>query len=324
MMGRFRQVVIAGPGGPEVLVPTDRAMLHPRLGQLLIRVTAAGVNRHDVNQRQAGHHHDGNPVPGLEVAGTVAVVGEGVTGWTKGDPVMALVQGGGYAEYALADATVCLTPPAHLTLQEAASLPEALFTTVWNFFHLMRLQPGETALIHGGTSGVGHLALQLLSALGHTVYATAGTPAKCAAARGFGAAQAFDYHAPDLARQVLDATGGRGIDTLLDMSAGAHLAADLAMMAPGGRIAHLAPGKGTVLPVPLRLLMEKRIAITGSLLRPLAPALKAQVAETLRGHLAMADPLRPHIAATFPLDQAAEAHRAMERGAHVGKILLTP
>ncbi|MAC78716.1 MAG: alcohol dehydrogenase [Rhodobacteraceae bacterium] len=322
----FAQVVISGPGGPDVLVPATRSMLRPGPGQLLIRVAAAGVNRHDCNQRRAGQHHDGNPVPGLEVSGIVAGRGPGVDGWPEGTPVMALVQGGGYAEFALADAVLAMPVPKGLILEDAAGLPEALFTAWWNFFWMLDLTPGEFALIHGGTSGVGHLALQALSRLGYQVMATCGTKDKVAAATGFGAAAAFDYHDADLARKVTEATGGKGISALLDMSAGAHLDADLAMMATGGRIAHLSPGGGKVLPVPLRALMQKRVAITGSLLRPLPLEIKAQIADRLRAEVLpmVADGLRPAIAAVFPLEQAAAAHREMERASHIGKILLRP
>lgn len=321
---QFRQVVISGPGGPETLVLAERAMLRPGPGQILVKVAAAGVNRHDCNQRRAGQHHDGNPVPGLEVAGRVVGRGAGVEGWADGTPVMALVQGGGYAEYVLADVALAMPVPEGLVLSDAAGLPEALFTTWWNFFFLMGLKPGEIALIHGGTSGVGHLALLTLSRLGYTVLATSGTADKVAASLGFGARAAFDYHDPDLAQQVLAATGGKGVSALLDMSAGAHIEADLAMMAPGGRIAHLSPGGDKVLPVPLRPLMAKRVAITGSLLRPLALETKTEVAAQLRREVLpmIEHGLRPTIAQRFPLEQAAASHRAMEQGAHIGKILL--
>lgn len=306
------------------LATRDRPVPGP--GQMLIAVAAAGVNRHDCNQRQAGAHHDGTPVPGLEVAGTVAACGAEVEGWPAGTPVMALVQGGGYAGYALAEAALALPVPDGLSLDQAAGLPEALFTAWWNFFGLMRLIPGEVVLIHGGTSGVGHIAIQALSALGYRVIATCGSDDKLLAARRFGAFAAISYRAEDLAGQVLAATDGAGVDALLDMSAGAHLEADMQMMAPGGRIAHLSPGRGAVLAVPLRTLMARRIAITGSLLRPLPLALKAGVAAMLRRDAVplLGRSVRPHIAATFPLDQAAQAHAMMEAGRHIGKILLRP
>ncbi|WP_375691311.1 alcohol dehydrogenase catalytic domain-containing protein [Pseudooceanicola sp. LIPI14-2-Ac024] len=203
-------IVISGPGGPEVLQPTRMIVPRPGPGQVLIRVAAAGINRHDCLQRAAGVHHDGNPVPGLEAAGEVVACGPGVTGIAPGDRVMALLQGGGYAGFAVADAAVTLPVPEGLSLREAAALPEALFTAWWNFFGLMELRPDEFALIHGGTSGVGHIALQALSALGYRVVATAGSPQKIEAARGFGARAAVGYGDPELASKVLAATGGRG------------------------------------------------------------------------------------------------------------------
>lgn len=317
-------VLISGPGGPEVLQPNRVLVPRPGPGQLLIRVAAAGINRHDCIQRAAGVHHDGNPVPGLEAAGEVVACGAGVAGVAPGDRVMALLQGGGYAEYALAEAAVSMPVPGGLTLQEAAALPEALFTAWWNFFALMDLRPGEYALIHGGTSGVGHIALQAMSALGHPVVATCGMAQKIDAARAFGAVAAFSYADPELAPKVLAATEGQGIGALLDVSAGAHMAADLEMMAPDGRIAHLSAGGGAHLDVPLKPLMAKRIRITGSLLRPLDAGRKAQVAEMLRRDVwpLLGDRVRPAIAARFPLSEAAAAHREMEKGAHIGKIVL--
>ena len=319
-------VVISAPGGPEVLIPSDRPVPRPGPGQLLIRVAAAGVNRHDVNQRAAGAHHDGTPVPGLEAAGHVVALGADVQGFAIGDPVMALLQGGGYAPYALAEAPLTLPAPPDLTLTEAAGVPEALFTAWWNFFGLMHLRPDEIGLIHGGTSGVGHLALQALSALGYRMIATAGSPEKVAAALNFGATAAFDYRDPELADQVLAATHGAGVNALLDMSAGAHIDADLAMMAPDGRIAHLSPGGSTALNIPLRRLMTQRISITGSMLRPLPLARKIPIAAQIRDQvLPLLGPrVRPVIRQIFPLTDAAGAHREMEKGGHIGKLILMP
>ncbi len=317
-------IVITGAGGPEVLHPATVAVPAPGPGQILIRVAAAGINRHDCLQRAAGIHHDGQPVPGLEAAGHVAALGAGVTQFGIGDAVMALLQGGGYAPFALAEAAVTMPVPAGLDMLHAAAVPEALFTAWWNFFALMELKTSGVALIHGGTSGVGHLALQAMSALGYRVIATAGSADKIEAARGFGALDAFHYNDPDLAQKVLKATGDVGISALLDVSAGAHLAADLAMMAPDGCIAHLSGGGGATLNVPLKALMAKRIRITGSLLRPLALSRKAKVAQMLRRDVLplLGTRVRPHLAATFPLEQAAAAHRQMEEGRHIGKIVL--
>uniref|UniRef100_UPI0030DB0BFB zinc-binding dehydrogenase n=1 Tax=uncultured Hoeflea sp. TaxID=538666 RepID=UPI0030DB0BFB len=261
---------------------------------------------------------------GLEAAGVVVRLGDGVTGIAVGDPVTALLQGGGYAEFAVADAALVLPVPRSLSMDEAACIPEALFTAWWNFFGLMHLKHGEFALIHGGTSGVGHLALQAMSALGHRVLATAGTDKKVRAATTFGAEAAFNYKDPDLAAKVREATGGAGISALLDMSAGAHISADLEMMTPDGRIAHLSGGGGGMLSVPLKPLMAKRISITGSLLRPLALTRKTEIAALIkRDVMPLFDGrIRPKIASRFALEDSAAAHRDMEKGSHIGKILL--
>lgn len=322
--GRQKAIIITAAGGPEVLQLADMPTPRPGPHQVLIRIAAAGINRHDCNQRSAGVHHDGNPVPGLEASGVVAQLGESVADFAIGDRVMALLQGGGYAGFAIADAALVMKVPDTLDMVEAAGVPEALFTAWWNFFGLMRLQRGEYALIHGGTSGVGHLALQAMSALGYRVLATAGSPRKVKAARDFGAFAAFSYDDPDLPGKVREATAGAGVAALLDMSAGAHLAADLEMMAPDGRIAHLSGGAGATLSVPLKALMAKRISITGSLLRPLALERKAAVAAMIARDVLpiLGASVRPAIAARFALEDAAAAHREMEKGSHIGKIIL--
>ena len=318
-------VTITKAGGPEVLAPESVPVPRPGAGQVLIRVTAAGINRHDVHQRAAGRHSDGLAIPGLEVCGTVVALGPDVTGIANGARVIALVQGGGYAQYALANAALLMPAPESLSDVAAAAIPAAAFTTWWNFFGLMALQKGQFALIHGGTSGVGHIALQSLSALGYQVIATCGSEEKAAAALGYGALAAFRYSAPDLAQQVLKATGGLGISTLLDVSAGAHLDQDLDMMAPDGTIAHLSGGGGAEIRVPLQKIMARRIRITGSLLRPLPLACKAGIAEMIRKDLAplLGARVRPTIALCVDFRDAAAAHREMERNRHIGKIMLS-
>lgn len=318
-------VLITKAGGPEVLVPGLVPVPRPGAGQVLIRVTAAGLNRHDVNQRRAGLHSDGLATPGLEVCGTVVAVGPNVTGIGLDSRVMALVQGGGYAQYTLAYAALVMPAPDSLNDVEAAAIPEAAFTTWWNFFGLMALQKEQFALIHGGTSGVGHLALQFLSALGYQVIATCGSEAKAAAAREFGALDAFLYSAPDLAQQVLAATEGLGISTLMDVSAGAHLDQDLEMMATDGTIAHLSGGGGAEIKVPLQKIMARRIRITGSFLRPLPLAHKARIAALIRQDLwpLLGNRVRPVIALSVDFRDAVVAHREMERNRHIGKIMLT-
>ena len=320
-----RQTVIeiTGPGGPSVLRPALAPVPQPQAGELLIRVTSAGVNRHDCHQRASGTLHDGHPVPGLEVSGEVVVAGENA-GFRPGDRVMALVQGGGYAQFVLANSALTFPVPPLLDDDEAAALPEALFTTWWNFFGFMKLESHEFALIHGGTSGVGHIALQVLSALGFRIVATAGTDPKVAAAKRYGAHLAVRYDDPELASKVRQATDNQGIGALLDMSAGAHFAHDLEMMAPDGRIAHLSGGGGKLLQVPLQKLMAKRIRLTGSLLRPLPLAMKAAVASEIKERLwpLLGTEIRPTISHKFDFLDAAKAHGEMERNMHIGKIVL--
>lgn len=321
---RQRAVLITAAGGPEVLVPTDWPVPQPGAGEVLIKVAAAGVNRHDVNQRAAGPTREPNPVPGLEVSGHIVACGASVPAGRIGEAVIALTDGGGYAHYVATDAALALPLPAGLTLQEGAALPEALFTTWFNFVELMRLAPGETALIHGGASGVGTVAIQLLRALGHDVVVTAGTEEKRAAALKLGALAAVDYNAANLADQIRAATGGRGIDTLLDTSSGAHITDDLAVLAPGGRISHLSPGGGKALAVPLRALMARRASITGGLLRGTPLPLKQRIAAALHAQVwpLLGTQVRPLIDSVLPLDDAAQAHAHMESNRHIGKILL--
>lgn len=316
-------VIITAAGGPDVLQISTQPVPEPGVGQLLIKVEAAGVNRHDCNQRTTGPAYGGSLIPGLEVSGQVVAAGSGAEG-RIGEQVAALVQGGGYAEYVVADSALALSAPVGLNAVETAAIPEALFTAWFNFFTLMKLQKDEFALIHGGTSGVGHLALQAMSALGYRVIATCGTDDKCVAARKFGAIASFSYKDADLAHKVRDATGGQGIGALLDMSAGAHVAADLEMMAPGGRIAHLSGGGGKALTMPLRQIMAKQLWVTGSLLRPLAQAKKAVIAEQLHRDVwpLLGTSVRPAIAHEFSLAEAAASHAEMEKNSHIGKIML--
>jgi putative PIG3 family NAD(P)H quinone oxidoreductase len=318
-------VLHTAAGGPEVLQPVEQPLPVPGAGEILVRVAAAGVNRHDVGQRRRAPGGERTDVPGLEVAGEVIALGDGVTEWQPGERVCALVDGGGYAQYAVAPAANTLPVPAGFSDLEAAALPEALFTCWYNFFDVGRLQPGEHVLIHGGTSGVGSIGLQLLAALGHEAYATCGDDSKCAAARGFGAKRAINYRTEDFVAVVRAETAGRGVDLVLDMAGGAYAEANLDALAFGGRIVHLSPGSGGFCP-PLAKIMAKRACVTGSRLRPVSVADKARMAADLRRVVwpLLGARIRPVIDATFPLAEAAEAHRAMERGAHIGKILLLP
>ncbi len=321
-----RAIVITGPGGPDVLQLVTQDVPRPGPDEILIEVRAAGVNRHDCHQRRTGPGHTRTDVPGLEVAGTIVETGAHVPASRVGELVCALIDGGGYAEFAVAPLSLVLPVPSGMDVVAAAGLPEALFTTWFNMFDLAGLKPGETVLIHGGTSGVGSLAIQALTALGYAVFTTCGSDEKCRAAGEFGAVAALNYHSPDLAAAILEASRGKKVDVILDMSAGAHLDADLEVLASGGRILHLSGGGGKALPVPLIKLMAKQGWITGSLLRPTPLARKARVAERLRQDLwpKLGTAVHPIIAQTFGLESAAAAHAEMERNQHIGKILLLP
>ena len=312
-------------GGPEVIALGPRPRPVPGPGQVLIETIFAGVNRHDVNQRQRGTAPAGaTDILGLEVAGHIVAVGEGVAASQIGDEVCALVDGGGYAHFCLAEEALVLPRPAGLDWGDVAALPEALFTAWFNVIELGYLGSGDWLLVHGGTSGVGSLTIQLAKAMGARVVATAGSPAKRAACLGFGADVAVDYRQEDFVAAVAGATGGRGVDVILDMVGGDYAQRNLAALAMDGHILHLASGSTPVWSAPLRLIMEKRAIVTGSLLRPLALGRKAQVAAALKARVwpLLGTAIRPVIDQVFPLAQAADAHRHMETGAHIGKILL--
>jgi len=320
-----RCVLISAPGGPEVLQLQHRPM--PEVGddEVMIRVSAAGVNRHDCNQRRRGPTPLHSDVPGLEVAGTVVKVGSAVGGCAVGQAVCALVDGGGYARFAVAKVGQVLPMPPGLSAVEAASLPEAAFTVWHNFFHIARLAPGQAVLIHGGTSGVGVMAIQLLKALGHPVHVTCGSADKVAAALALGATTASNYRWGHFAEEVLRCTGGRGVDAILDMSGGRHTAHNLEVLARRGHLIHLSPGDGARFEAPLRAIMAKEARVTGSLLRPLPDDEKALIAADLKRvlwPLLEQGQVRPVVHACFPLEEAPQAHALMEQGEHIGKIVL--
>ncbi len=320
-----REVAISAPGGADVLVVRPVTVAGPGAGELLVAVTAAGINRHDCNQRRRGPGPEHGDVPGLEVSGHVVAVGPGVTGWRPGDRVAALVEGGGYADHVRVRADLALPVPGEMDLTAAAALPEALFTSWYNFFDVAALGPGESVLLHGGTSGVGVIAIQLLTALGHPVFVTCGSADKMQLARGLGAVEAFSYRDDGFVAGVQAQTGGRGVDMILDMSGGRHSVASVAALARRGRIVHLSPGDGAEFRVPLRAILAKEARITGSLLRPLPAAEKARIAGRLRAvawPLVVAGRIRPVIHRLYPLAEVAAAHAEMELGAHAGKILL--
>jgi len=320
-------VEITAPGPPEVLRPARRPVAPPGPGEVLIRVAAAGVNRPDVLQRQ-GHYPPppgASDIPGLEVAGEVAAVGGGATEWRVGDAVCALVAGGGYAEYCLAPAPQCLPLPKGLGAVEAAGIPETFFTVWNNVFERGRLVSGETLLVHGGGSGIGTTAIQMARALGARVLATAGSAEKCAACLSLGAARAINYREEDFVAAVVAATEGRGADVILDMVGGDYIPRNLDCLALEGRLVLIALPRGARAELNFTSMLHRRLTITGSSLRPRTVEQKGAIARALRERvwpLLESGQVRPVIHARFPLAEAAAAHRLMEAGAHIGKIVL--
>ncbi len=318
-------IEIAEPGGPEVLTPVTVPVPEPGPGEVLIRVAAAGVNRPDVVQRQGLYPapKGASPLPGLEVAGTVAACGAGVDGPAPGDAVTALLAGGGYAEYATAPAAQCLPVPQGLSMEQAAALPETFFTVWSNVFDRASLTEGESFLVHGGASGIGTTAIQLAKAFGAKVFATAGSAEKCAACEELGA-RAINYREDDFV-EILKAETPGGADVILDMVGGDYVQRNISACAPDGRIVFIAFLAGSKVEVNLMPLMLKRLTMTGSTLRPREVAFKAAIAENLRAHvwpLIEAGRIRPLIDSSFSLAEAAKAHELMESSAHMGKIVL--
>jgi putative PIG3 family NAD(P)H quinone oxidoreductase len=315
-------------GGPEVLKPVKRPVPRPAAGEIVLKVGAAGINRPDLLQRQGNYPPPpgASDIPGLEAAGTVAALGDGVTGFDVGDKICALLAGGGYAEYAAVPAVQCLPVPQGLNIVEAAALPETLFTCWTNLVDGGHLKAGETVLIHGGASGIGTTGIQLAKALGATVFVTAGSPEKCEACRRLGADLAIDYKSEDFVAVVKQATAKRGVDVVLDMVGGDYVRRDIEIMAPGGRHVSIAAQGGIEATIPIFKVMQKRLILTGSTLRPRSPSEKGGIAQALHKTvwpMIAAGKLKPLIHATFALERAAEAHRALEEGDHAGKIVLT-
>ncbi|HVV92917.1 MAG TPA: NAD(P)H-quinone oxidoreductase [Hyphomicrobiales bacterium] len=320
-------IAIARPGGPEVLVPEERPLPRPGPGQVLVRVLAAGVNRPDVMQRRGLYPPPpGAPdIPGLEIAGEVVALGAGAERWKVGDGVTALVPGGGYAEYAVVHWTNALPIPPGLDATSAAAMPETFFTVWHNVFERGGLEAGETLLVHGGSSGIGTVAVMLGVAFGATVYATAGSADKCAACAKLGAARAINYREEDYVAVVKEATGGRGADVILDMVGGDYVARNYDVAAEDGRIVQIAFLGGSKAEVDLNPLMRKRLTHTGSTLRNRPVEVKAGIARGLEQRvwpLLAAGHCRPVIDSVFPLRDAAAAHARIDSGAHVGKIML--
>jgi putative PIG3 family NAD(P)H quinone oxidoreductase len=316
------------PGGPEVLVPVTRPVPVPGPGEVLVRLAAAGVNRPDVLQRQGGYPppKGASDIPGLEIAGTVVAQGAGADRFGLGAKVVGLVAGGGYAEYAVVHETNALPVPHGLDLVAAAGIPETFFTVWSNVFDRAGLKPGETFMVHGGTSGIGTTAIQLAKAFGATVIATAGSPAKCQVCRDLGADLAIDYREQDYVSAAKDFTGGRGVDVILDMVGGDYIDKNHEAAAVEGRIVQIAFLKGPKATVNFTRLMLKRLVHTGSTLRAREVPFKAAIATALQAKvwpLIEAGTVRVVMDSTFPLAEAAAAHARMETNAHIGKIVLT-
>ena len=324
----MRVAEIAQPGPPEGLKPGDRPTPSPAPGEVLIKVAAAGVNRPDVAQRRGVYPPPPGvtDIPGLEIAGTVAALGAGVSQWKLGQELCALVAGGGYAEYCTAPAPQCLPIPKGLSLIEAASLPETFFTVWLNVFDRARLAPEEVFLVQGGSSGIGVTAIQLVKAFGNRVFATAGSDEKCAACLKLGADRAINYRTEDFVEVVNRETGGRGADVILDMVAGDYLEREIKCLADEGRISVIASLGGAKSTIFMPDVTRKRATITGSTLRPRSVAFKGTIAAALREKVwpkIESGTIKPVIFKTFPLDQAAAAHALMESSQHIGKIVLT-
>jgi len=325
---QMRAIEISQPGGPDVLKPTQRALPTPKAHEILVHVAAAGVNRPDTLQR-AGNYApppDASDLPGLEIAGSVVAVGASVTMWKIGDPVCALTHGGGYAEYCVVPEVQALPIPKGLSMIEAASLPETFFTVYSNVFDRGELKADETLLVQGGSSGIGVTAIQMAKALGHRVFATAGSDEKCAACVQLGAEKAFNYKTGDWAAELKTALNGAGVNVILDMVGGDYVPKELKALAEDGRLVMIAFLRGSKTDLDLNEVMRKRLRITGSTLRPRTVAFKGAVAQSLRTRiwpLLEQGKIKPVIFKTFALEQAAAAHTLMESSTHIGKIVLT-
>lgn len=324
----MQAVEISAPGGPEVLRGCRRPVPQPGTGEVLIQVAAAGVNRPDVMQRLGLYPPPtgASDIPGLEVAGEIVALGTDTAGLALGDKVCALVAGGGYAEYCLAPALLCLPIPPGLTLLQAAALPETFFTVWSNVFERGRLQPHESLLVHGGAGGIGTTAIQLAAVWGATVYATAGSDAKCRACENLGAGAAINYHAEDFVERIKVLTAERGVDVILDSIGGDYLQRNLNCLAQDGRLVQIGVQNGPKTRIDLLPILLKRLTLTGSTLRPRSVKEKAVIADALQTKVwpvLASGRVKPLIHATFPLAEAAAAHRLMEQSGHIGKLVLT-
>ncbi|MFB9212307.1 NAD(P)H-quinone oxidoreductase [Echinicola jeungdonensis] len=323
----MKAIVISQPGKPEVLQIQEKPVPKPLPGEVLIKVKAAGINRPDVIQRKGYYPAPpGVPadIPGLEVSGTITAIGDGVNKWKLGDEVCALIAGGGYAEYVQAPAEQCLPIPGGVSLIDAAALPETFFTVWNNIFDIADFQNGETVLVHGGSSGIGVTAIQMIKALGGKVFVTAGTKEKCNFCEKLGAEKAINYQEEDYEEEILKATGNDGVDIILDMIGGSYAAKNIRILRPKGRLVMINSMKGKIGEVDLLQIMKKQLVLTGSTLRAKPVAYKAKIAQNLKNQVwpFFPEKIKPIIYKTFPLQEAAKAHELMESSRHIGKILL--
>ena len=321
-------IEIPEPGDYNALKPGTRPVPSPGDNEILIKVAAAGVNHPDLMQRRGVYPPPpGAPdIPGLEVAGTVAAIGAKVDAWNVGDDVTALVAGGGYAEYCVAPSVQALPVPKGLTMIEAAALPETFFTVWINLFERARLEPGESALVHGGASGIGTAAIMIAAALGSTVYATAGSQEKCAACEKLGAVRAINYKTEDFVSITKEMTGNKGVNVVLDMIGGDYLSRNIDSLAEDGRLAIIALLGGAKAELDIGRVLRKRLTITGSTLRPRTIAFKGSIAQALREKvwpLIEAGKIKPVVQEVLPLTDASESHRLLEAGNHVGNFVLS-
>lgn len=326
---KMRQIHFDGAGGPDVIRVGEADVPQPGPGKVLVEVAAFGINRPDCIQRQGLYPPPPgeSAIPGLEIAGKIVALGEGVSGLKAGDEICALVGSGGYAEYALADAALCLPRPKALSMIEAAGVPETYFTVYDNVFTRGALKKGETFLVHGGSSGIGSTAIQLAKQFGATVIATAGSSDKCAFCRTIGADHAIDYRAQDFVAETLAITQKRGVDVILDMVGGPYIAKNISLLALEGRLVQIAFLQGPMVEkLNYTPVMVKRLTLTGSTLRPRTLAQKAEVAKELREKvwpLLDSGAVKPLVHATFPMNETRAAHELMESSAHLGKIIVT-
>jgi NADPH2:quinone reductase len=325
----MKAVIITQPGPPDVLHFADRPEPVPGPTEVLIKVAAAGVNRPDVAQRKGQYPPPPGAsvdIPGLEVSGTVVEVGSEVKRWKHGDHVCALLTGGGYAQYCVAPEGQCLPVPNNMLLLEAASLPETFYTVWSNVFDLGRFKPGDQVLVHGGSSGIGVAAIQMVKAMGGTVYVTAGSEEKCTFCEHLGATKAFNYNTTNFKTAILEATGNRGVDLILDMVGGDYTADNIALLATEGRLVLINTMRGRNTEIDLLPIMHKRLTITGSTLRPRDVAFKSEIAHNLEKHiwpLLNSGKIKPVIHEVFQAAHAAKAHQLMEESNHMGKIMLS-